>query len=200
MEMIIKKASELFFSYGVKSISMEDVARSTGTSKKTLYQTVADKNELVNKVVDEFILYQIQVNKQAGTTPKNAIDEVFKRSTISFSALASVNFSFFYDLEKFFPAGWKKMTAYKHTIMLPCIIQNLERGIKEGLYRADLDIPFIANIRLQQITAALNPLPSDKNKGVQKIMNALTEFYLYSITNTRGRQLIKKLKTKNENQ
>jgi hypothetical protein len=84
--------------------------------------------------------------------------------------------------------------------MLPCIIQNLERGIKEGLYRADLDIPFIANIRLQQITAALNPLPSDKNKGVQKIMNALTEFYLYSITNTRGRQLIKKLKTKNENQ
>ena len=49
---ILEKVSALYMKYGIKSITMDDVARELGISKKTLYQFVENKNELVEKVVD----------------------------------------------------------------------------------------------------------------------------------------------------
>lgn len=200
METIIKKASELFFAYGVRSISMDDVAKSSGTSKKTLYQLVADKNELVDKVVEGFISCQAAAITPGAFEAKNAVEEVLKQTQSLFSVLSSVNISFFYDLEKFFPGAWQKLIEHKDKATLPCIIKNLERGIEEGLFRADLDIPFTAEVRLQQITTALHPdILTDKTRDAQKRMTALTDFYLHSITTVKGRQWIKKLNNKNEN-
>ncbi len=198
MEPIIKKASELFFAYGVKSISMDDVAKSSGTSKKTLYQLVADKNELVDKVVEGFISCQTEAITPGAFPAKNAVEEVMNQTQSLFSVLSSVNISFFYDLEKFFPQAWNKLLEHKDKATLPCIVQNLERGIREDLYRPGLDIPFVAEVRLQQITTALRPdLFAEKNREAQKRMTALTDFYLHAITNAKGRQWIKKLNNEN---
>ncbi|MBA7563974.1 hypothetical protein ES708_05636 [subsurface metagenome] len=51
-KILIEKARELYYKYGIKSITMDDVAREMGISKKTLYQEVKNKTELVEKVID----------------------------------------------------------------------------------------------------------------------------------------------------
>ncbi|MCB0509746.1 MAG: TetR/AcrR family transcriptional regulator, partial [Bacteroidetes bacterium] len=48
---ILSKAEELFFKLGVKSITMDDISRELGISKKTLYLYVDNKADLVNKTL-----------------------------------------------------------------------------------------------------------------------------------------------------
>lgn len=199
--MIINKARDLFFTYGLKSVSMDDLARKSGTSKKTIYQLVADKNELVDKVVDDLVRCHAESLEQCTAEARNAVEEVVLRGRVPFITLASVNRNFFYELEKFFPAAWAKLAAHRQQVMVPAIIENLERGVKEGYYRDGLDKELIAGIRLQQIITALDPREfTTQATSTQKLMNDLTEFYLHAITNTKGKQLLNKyLKGNDEN-
>jgi AcrR family transcriptional regulator len=198
---VLNKAKELFFTYGLKSISMDDLAKQSGVSKKTIYQAVADKQELVGKVVDELILCHKDATTTSGQTAKDAVAELVNLSCLPFDTLASININFFYELEKFFPAEWKKLLAHREKFMLPTVIKNLERGIDEGNYRADIDVSFTAHIRLQQIATALNPVSfSDKKIDPRQLMNDLTLFYLHSITTIKGKRLLNKyLNINNEN-
>jgi AcrR family transcriptional regulator len=192
-KVIINKAKDLFFSYGLKSVSMDDLAKQAGISKKTIYQSVADKNELVHKVVEELIEEYKVALIQCSHMAQNAVGEVVLQSNTTVKILAPVNFSFFYELEKFFPAAWDIIVNHRHQIMLPFITNNLERGISEDFYRDDLQLSFLADLRLHQITTAFNPKSfSNKIWDTQKLMFQLTEFYLYGIANNKGKKLISK--------
>lgn len=200
-EVVLHKAKELFFTYGMKSISMDDLAKQAGVSKKTIYQAVADKQELVGKVVDGLIQCHQATLANSCTSSTNAIEEVIHLSCVPFDTLAAININFFYELEKFFPAEWKKLMDHKQTAMLPTILKNLERGIAEGLYREDVNIDFTAAIRLQQISTALNPVGfSNKKMDARQLINDLTYFYIHSITTTKGKRILNKyLNLNNEN-
>jgi AcrR family transcriptional regulator len=197
---LVTKARDLFFSYGLKSVSMDDLARMSCTSKKTIYQHVADKNELVDRVVEDLIRSHKEAMDQSGEAAKDAVHELVLKSRVPFVTLASINWNFFYELEKFFPAAWQKLIAHRQQVMLPSIIKNLERGIAEGLYREGLDTQFTALIRLQQIATALNPKDfTQTTTDALKLMNSLTEFYLHGIVTTKGKRLINTyLKNNNE--
>lgn len=198
---VLHKARELFFTYGLKSISMDDLAKQSGVSKKTIYQAVADKQELVGKVVDELIECHKNTLTNSIKAVENAVAELVSLSCLPFDALASININFFYELEKFFPAEWQKLVEHRQKFMLPTIVKNLKRGIEEGLYRNELDIDFTAAIRLQQIATALNPTGFNTKKvDARRLINELTLFYLHSITTTKGKRFINKyLNQNNEN-
>jgi len=200
-EVVFNKAKELFFTYGLKSISMDDVARQSGVSKKTIYQAVTDKQELVGKVVDKLIQCHKDTTATSTKAAENAIAEVANFSCLPFDTFASININFFYELEKFFPSEWKKLMVHRERFMLPTIIKNLKRGIEEGLYREDLDLAFTADIRLQQIATALNPMGfTHKKTEAHRLIRELTLFYLHSITTTKGKRFINKyLNLNNEN-
>jgi AcrR family transcriptional regulator len=200
-EDISNKAAQLFFSYGLKSISMDDLAKKTGLSKKTLYQHFLDKNELVNDVADYLIDSHQQTFTHCAKQSKNAVEELFMQSDLTLTSLPNVNLPFFYDLQKYYPAVWDKIVVYKKEFLIPCFETNLQRGINEGFFRTELDIPFTAEIRLQQINAWFNQdeFSSHAQRQLQ-LQQDLTLFYLHGISTTKGKQVITKyLKSKHEN-
>ena len=200
-ELIVAKARELFFSYGLRSVSMDDVARQAGISKKTIYQSFADKAELVHTIVEDLIACHHRLFCDCQVTAADAVDEVLKQSSAPFDTWAVVTPGFFYELEKFFPAVWQKLEQHKQTVLLPGIVQNLERGKKEGLYRDDLPVPFIADLRVNQLTAALQPqVVTTQKMSVSQLVYELTQFYLHSITTEKGKKRLHKyVKNRNEN-
>ncbi len=200
MEQVVQKAKKLFFSYGLKSVSMDDLAKHAGISKKTIYQSVSDKNELVEKVVEELLDCHSTAMQLATAEAQHAVEEVIKQVEMSFTALASVTPHFFYELEKFFPAAWQKVVDHRQQVYTPAIVKNLKRGIAEGYYREDLDIDFTAAVRLQQITTALNPAGfTGAPVGASQLMQDFTAFYLHAIVNNNGKKIINTyLKYKNE--
>lgn len=199
-ELIINKARELFFFYGVKSVSMDDLAKSAGISKKTIYQYFSDKNQVLDSVVKSLIDDHYQSVANCHKSSKNAIEEVIGQSNVPFNTLAAINYSFFHELEKSFPVAWEKLMQYRQKTILPAIIKNLRRGVLENHFRSDIDVQFMAEIRLQQLNTALNPVGfTGSTIESTHMMNEFTSFYLHGITTEKGKKLINHyLKNKNE--
>lgn len=200
-ELIQAKAKELFFSYGFRSISMDELAKKTGISKKTIYQFYSDKNELINKVVDDLMQSHYQLLNECLGRAHDAVEEVLLQSEGPFNTLASVNQTFFFELHKSIPQAWTKLEQHKQKVLLPGIMKNLERGIQENLYRANMDVAFTVDVRLQQLSTALQSSAfSNRRIEVRHLMNELTLFYLHGITTEKGKKLLYKyLKNRNEN-
>lgn len=187
-ELILARAKTLFFTYGLKSVSMDDLARAAGVSKKTVYQFFADKQELVRKVAGQLIACHHQAWARSRAEARNAVEEVFLQVQLPFAALAEVHPSFFYDLEKFFPLSWQLVTRHRDETLVPFIEGNLQRGIGEGLYRADVDRPLATYIRLQQWQSVLQPAGLRAPVAEpRQLLHRLTRFYLQAITNGKGR-------------
>ncbi|HEY1023109.1 MAG TPA: TetR/AcrR family transcriptional regulator [Flavisolibacter sp.] len=188
-ELILTKARELFFSYGLRSVSMDDLAKLAGISKKTIYQSFEDKAALVNRIVEDLIACHHQLFTTCQAEASDAIDEVFRQSNAPFETWASVTPGFFYELEKFFPEAWKKLEAHRDTVMKPGIVKNLQRGQAEGLYREEMNLAFIADLRIHQLSNALQPHGSTSLKvSVSQFMKELTIFYLHGITTEKGKK------------
>ncbi|RYZ29659.1 MAG: TetR/AcrR family transcriptional regulator [Chitinophagaceae bacterium] len=200
-ELILAKAKELFFSYGLKSVSMDDLAKHAGISKKTIYQFYADKAELVNKIVENLMQCHHQLFQQCQKTAKDAVEEVLGQSNEPFETWASVNQTFFFELQKSFPEAWAKLDQHKQNVLQPGIVKNLQWGKQENLYREDLDVAFTTDVRLQQLSSALQPSAfTSRRMNVSQLVNELTMFYLHGITTEKGKKLLNKYsKNRNEN-
>lgn len=192
-EHILNKARDYFFLYGLKSVSMDDISKVLGISKKTIYQVYKDKEAIVEAVVEDLMKKHKTLLEKAQNEGKNPIAEVLEESDRLFSFWASINPVFFYDLAKWVPNSWQKMERYQQQVILPSLVQNLERGIKESLYRNDLDVIFTAEIRLQQMISALQTNIGNSGKSdISSVFKKLTMFYLHGITSKKGKELLEK--------
>jgi TetR/AcrR family transcriptional regulator, cholesterol catabolism regulator len=194
-ERILVKSNELFNRYGIRSVSMDDIAAQLGMSKKTLYQYYTDKDELVNAVFD--IILNVNKNNCTECTKKgeNAIQEVFLSFDIMAEMLKTMNPSVLYDMQKYHPTAYKKFDDFKNSFLYKIIKSNLERGIKEEFYRGEIDTDILARYRLHTVLLSFNPevFPSNKANLVY-IEQQLIECFLYGLATPKGYKLIQKYK------
>jgi len=147
---ILLKVRELYMKYGIKSITMDDVARELGISKKTLYQFVADKDDLVGKFIDyEIALRQEEINK-CFKTGFNAIEEIFEISIFMNKMMRDQNPVTENDLRKYYPKHHQKMVKSRRERMYNYILLNLKKGKAEGLYREEMNEEVIAKLYLSR--------------------------------------------------
>ena len=145
---ILLKVHELYTKYGIKSITMDDVATDMGISKKTLYQFVTDKDDLVGKFIDmEIELRQEEIVK-CFNTGCNAIEELFEISVFKNKMMRDQNPATEHDLKKYYPHHYQKTVKIRRERMFNYILQNLIKGKKEGLYREEMDEKIIAKLYL----------------------------------------------------
>jgi len=120
-ELIVAKAKELFFSFGIKSVSMDDISRNGAISKKTIYKCFEDKNQLVQHLVGELLLCCKAGLNQSNAQARNAIEEVSLASQATLHAVSTITPAFFYDLKKFFP-GKNCLSALASIASRPTIL------------------------------------------------------------------------------
>ncbi len=145
------KVRELYNKYGIKSITMDDVAKELGISKKTLYQFVSDKDDLVGKFIDnEIEIRQEQICKCLSGV-WNAIEELFEISIFMTKVMRDQNPATEYDLKKYYPQHYQKTVKIRRERMYNYILLNLKKGKEEGLYRQDLDENIIAKLYLWRL-------------------------------------------------
>ena len=143
---IITRAGEIYMKYGLKSVTMDDMARQLSISKKTLYKYVSDKADLVKKVMSSFKEQDQQEVTLICQNAQNSIDEVFGISKKVVEILADTHPSIFYDLEKYYPEAWEIMCNHHDHFVMDCVKKNLDKGKEEGLYRSDLNTDIIAKV------------------------------------------------------
>lgn len=190
---ILFKAEELFMQFGIRSVSMDDIANNLGMSKKTLYQYFADKDELVDAVV-ELHINKIQDDCQScKSEANNAIHEIFitmERIMIEFS---NMNPMLLYDLEKFHHKAYQRFRNHKDKFLLQVINNNIEWGIKEELYRSGIDIDVMSKYRIESMMIPFNVSVFPPGKyNLATTSELIIENFTYGLATVKGHKLIQK--------
>jgi AcrR family transcriptional regulator len=194
-ERILLKSHELFTRYGLRSVSMGDIAAQLGMSKKTVYHYYTDKDDLVGAVFTAIMEENRSCCGSDREKADNAIHEVFLAFDRMFDMFTNMNPSVLYDMEKYHPSVFKKYQEFKNEFLYGLIRSNLERGISEGLYRADIDIDIFTRFRIHCIMLSFNTdiFPGNHNQ-VAHIEMQLVEHFLYGIATCEGQELIEEYK------
>jgi AcrR family transcriptional regulator len=192
---ILEGTQELFFRHGVKSVTMDDVASHVGMSKKTIYSSFRDKNDLVTGLAEMELDCQRTDLDDIHRKSDNAIDEIMKIMNMLSRSFSKMNPSLFYDLQRFHPSAWKKFREFKDKKLRGFIEDNLKRGIKQHLYRRDLNIRILARLRLAELEFGFDPVafPPDQF-NVREVQLELIDHFLHGITTLKGHKLINKYK------
>ena len=192
-ERIKQKADELFRQYGIKSVTMDEIAAQLGVSKKTIYQGFADKDELVDAVISDMIIYNQNCCSQYSKKAENAIHEVFLAMEMIQEMFANFNPSILFDMQRNHPNTFSKFLKHKHSFLFDVVKNNVERGMKEGLFREDINADVVAKIRLETMFLPFNQDLFPKNKfSLIDLERQMIHYYLFSIASLKGYKLILK--------
>lgn len=185
---IIEEADKLFCQYGFKSVTMDDIAKHLGMSKKTIYQHFSDKDELVNILIQDKLSTQHCEMKGHVTKAENAVHEIFLAIENLNELLNNMNPKLFYDLQKYHSKAWLTFREFKEKSLGDSILANLERGLAEGLYRKELNKDILTQMRMEQTDLLFNQHDHyTKNKyTIAQVIIEITHHFLYGICNEKG--------------
>ena len=148
-EKILSDSKMLFMRYGIKSITMDDIAKHMGMSKKTIYQYVSNKEELLNKILTDHTAAETDAIHQIHQMAKDAIDEMIMIAKYVIKQLKGLSPNTIYDLQKYYQKSFKVWEAFHHEVVFNIVKSNIERGMSEGLYRSDLNARFISKVYIE---------------------------------------------------
>jgi AcrR family transcriptional regulator len=194
-EKILRGAEELFFRFGVRSVTMDDIAKHLGMSKKTIYQCYQDKDEMVHKLMQEHIKQDECTFQESYDKAANVVEEVFNMMQNMTEIFSKVNPLLFYELQKYYPKSWNLIKDFKENFVQRMVESSLEKGMKDGFVREDINTKILSRLRLEEIELAFSPVlfPPDKFNILQ-VQLAFAEHFLYGICTLKGHKLINKYK------
>ncbi len=199
-ETILKKAGEIFLKYGFKSVTMDDIANDLGISKKTIYKYYKNKVELVDEAVSYFHADMHKTITAICAVGYNAIQENFEIKKNFKNMFNNSDDSPVYQLEKYYPKTYKKIIANELSIYKECITNNLVKGIREGLYRKDINMELSAKFYFSLMLSVHDSSLHTYNKNTmnQQEFHAL-EYHTRAIATKKGLQVLQEQLEKNMN-
>ena len=195
-ERILTKATDLFMRYGIRSITMDEIAAQLGISKKTIYQFFTDKDDMVAAVIDMEIAKNETDCVHFRDGAENAVHHVFLALESLEEMLKYTNPLMLYDLEKHHPRSFKKFREYKYQFLYGIIVENLQEGIREENYRPDMQVDIVAKGRIESAFLVFNAdvFPHSRYK-ISEVHYELAMLFLHGVTTAKGKKLIEKYTT-----
>ncbi|WP_179344342.1 TetR/AcrR family transcriptional regulator [Winogradskyella ursingii] len=199
-EKIIHKSADLFINLGFKSVTMDDIAKEMGISKKTIYVHFPNKTKLVEATtlhMFETISYGIDC---ICALEKNPIEEIFDIKQFVMEHLKNEKSSPQYQLQKYYPKIFTSLKSKQFEVMQGCVTENLKRGLSQGLYRDNIDVDFISRIYFNGMVNLkdqdLFPL---KKFSMNTLMEYYLEYHLRGICTPKGLETLIRLLKTNQN-
>jgi TetR/AcrR family transcriptional regulator, cholesterol catabolism regulator len=192
-ERILLKADEQFRTFGIRSVTMDEIAHQSGISKKTIYLYFKDKNELVDAVMMTHFNDNHNKCKACSVNAENAIDEIFMLMKNIGEDFRTINPIILLDMKKFHNKTFEKFQKHLDETITQMVLQNLVRGIKEGLFRKDIDKEIIARFRMASIWILFdqNIFPYPKF-DLSKVFTEILRLFLFGLVTPKGYELIEK--------
>jgi AcrR family transcriptional regulator len=185
---IIVSAMEVFLRLGFKNVSMDDMAKELRMSKKTLYKYFSDKNDLVKQVIAMGIEMDRCEIQGSITKADNAIEELLGVTEHISVKMKQVHPSIFFELEKYYPESWVLFQEFRELFTCTCMLDNLHRGIKEELYRDNINTEVVARFFIDILDSVFKQsLDVNQQLSFVELHKSAVIYHLYSITNETGK-------------
>ena len=176
---LLIKVRDLMFRLGIKSLTMDDIAQQLGISKKTIYQVVENKADLVNKVIEYTIEENMHQCMNFFDGKLNAIDEMALIYQYNGMMAKKINPSLLFELKKYFPESWDVMEKFKSDFIQKNVERNLKEGMASGLYRQNMNVEIISRLYSSRVldVFAIDLFPTNQFTPDQ----ILKEMFVYHI-------------------
>ena len=185
---ILEIATEQFSRYGVRAVTMEDIARLAGISKKTIYQEFSDKKDLVKEAFETILEADRKRLTFILDTEDGVIEHLVKTSKMMRERLQNMNPMAIMEIQKYFPEAWKMFEDFKERVIREDLVNVLEKGKELGYFRPEIDSQILAKVRINQITSAFDPENfgrADYNLAEEQMV--LMDHFLHGIFTDKGR-------------
>jgi AcrR family transcriptional regulator len=186
----METALGMFRMYGIKRVTMFDISRECGVSKKTVYEHFRDKEDLVQEGMRSLLNGHGQHLEDFRQHSADAIEELLQMIKYMEQIGNTVNPVMLYEMQKYHPVIWKDIEVFKQDHVLQGIYQNLERGQQEGIYRNDLKLDIVARMRQLQMDIVFQPTLFPVTQfNMHEVMTEMSAHFILGITTTKGRKL-----------
>ena len=147
---IIEEATELFGRSGVRSITMDDLARHLGISKRTIYENFKDKEELLVACIDSFHAKNRTFTERVFLEADNVAEAILVMLRKDAEQASQRQFNMIEDIRKYYPKVYKeRLTRFQKDKNFD-FEQMLKRGINEGVFRENLNPDIICTFFVRQ--------------------------------------------------
>ncbi len=198
-EKILLKAVEVLPMYGVKSVTMDDLAHRLSMSKKTIYQHFKDKSALVDAVVEQILQQDLDSLEHIKSKSNDAVEEIYLISLMLREMLSNMDASILFDLKKYYPFAYDKFNCHKEENIKRSFEENLKQGVKQGVFRGDINIEILSKLKMHTIEWSIDPdVFSPKDYKLFDVQIELFDHYMFGVLSEKGHELLKKYKTKYE--
>ena len=188
----------MFLRYGIRSVSMDDIARELTISKKTIYQHFDDKDDLVNQVTVLVLADKQAEFDKIGEEADNAIAELSQMSKCIRKEFTELNPSLLYDTQKYHPQAWELFIKHEKDVIEKSVIRNLEQGVAQGYYRPEIDVAVLARLRVQQIHMSFDrKLFPQKEFDFTEVQMQMFGHFVHGLLTEEGLTLYKQYQSEN---
>lgn len=196
---ILGESEKLFLKYGMKSVSMDDIAQCLSVSKKTLYKYIPNKKKLVNQILSILLEKERCECKKIIEKSENAIDEIFMIINHVLKMIRRLNPSFIYDLKKYHLESWALLEDHHNEFIYKATVENIIRGQKEGLYREDVNPSIIAKLHIGNNRCindeAIFPWQQYKK---EELLKQHMRYHLFGIVSEKGIKILNQYEVNND--
>lgn len=184
---ILDQARDSFMELGIRSVSMDDLSSRLGISKKTIYQYVVNKQDLVNQIITRHTELERELMQTIKEQAGDAIDELVHITQHISQLFRTMRPTLLYDLQKYYKNSWQKVKVLHQEFIQQVIKENLVRGISEGYYRREIDVDIIARLYVVQSQAIIDEQMFPLNKhNSEHLIDQLIQYHLRGILSEEG--------------
>ncbi len=188
---LLDDVTGVFMEHGIKRVTMEDLSKQLGVSKKTFYKYFKDKEELVFEIVKEKVLEDQEQCIKCRSIAQDAMEELLLVIESVLQQFKGINLDVFSDLKRYYPRAWKLLDEHQRGFIQKMMLENLKRGVLEGLYREEVDKEIISRLYVVSIHAMINgevfPLTEFE---FEKLFKEIVWFHLHGLATEKGRKKI----------
>ena len=194
---ILVNAFKIFIENGIRNISMDDLCRNMGISKKTLYKYVENKSDLLQRITDYIYSEIKKAIDELDKTELNAIDILLEMSKVPGKLFSHINPIISFEMRKYYPQIYERSQSRRKELIIESVRKNIDQGIKEGLYRQDLNKEIVAQLYFKNIEDFHTTLGDTMKKHPsEKIFEVMFENHIRGIANENGIEYFEKQKAK----
>lgn len=186
-EQILSTAFDLFSQYGIKKVSMNDIARTANISKRTLYQQFEDKETLLVDGLDHRNNQYISLWKELEKGPYTVLETIllFYREVMNRPKWFTQKF---YEELKLYPKAVERKNMQNRLFEQQCM-EIIRRGVKEGVFEEDLNFGIVVKLAHQHLKMS-NPSRSFSGYSNTEVYNTILFAFLRGICTEKGRLIL----------
>ena len=183
--------------YGIRTVTMDDISRDLGISKKTIYQYFKDKKDLVNTIAEVHFRMEKERFESTREESVNSVHELILISKCLRESMKDIKMNVLYDLQKYYPEAWRMYEDFKQDTMMCSVTSVIIKGQEEGYFRNEIDPELIALMRMEQVQSFMlnqNIYPKEKYT-LADVQLQLFDHFIHGLFTLEGHQLFNQYTT-----